>query len=238
MKVTTGAISFLDACSPFFSTMTQAKEQNLRAPVVPRQLQDQCVNLVANGSFEDHCPFSANTYRETGAGDPCIAHWTVGGTAVDIIGGNFWQAADGMASIDLNHDLQGSVSQTISTIPGKQYRLTFAMSGNPDRERENVKDLTVVHAGGMTASYTYDVAATGNTRSNMMYVEESLVFTADSIETLIMFEGGADDNAWSVVLDDVRVCEIPDGGMSMDPHIKVSKHHSSSSGNPSVDCSL
>src|SRR6267142_1214412 len=44
----------------------------------------------------------------------------------------FGPVAEGVGAVDLNGaNFQGSISQTVLTVPGFVYRLRFAMSGNP-----------------------------------------------------------------------------------------------------------
>ena len=94
-------------------------------------------NLVVNGSFED----GVGTYDGGNgvdfvtlkAGSTGITGWTIILSSIDY-DGSYWQASDGGRSLDLEGaggDL-GGVSQTISTVPGKAYVLTFDMAGNPD----------------------------------------------------------------------------------------------------------
>ena len=64
-------------------------------------------------------------------GNPAVTGWTVGGNGIDYVG-SLWDAADGDGhSIDLNSWGPGSVSQTVDTVAGQTYNVTFAMSGNP-----------------------------------------------------------------------------------------------------------
>ncbi len=51
------------------------------------------------------------------------------GNNIDHIGG-FWQAAEGMQSVDLNGAGPGTVSQLLTTVPGQAYRIRYALSEN------------------------------------------------------------------------------------------------------------
>ena len=66
------------------------------------------------------------------AGHQTLTGWTAGGAGVDIVDAALWNADEGSRSIDLNAFNPGSISQTIETVPGQTYNVTFAMSGNPD----------------------------------------------------------------------------------------------------------
>ena len=82
---------------------------------------------MVNGSFE--APSAGGSFVGYGGGGN-IGGWTVGGSGVDHIGG-FWQAADGVQSVDLNGSDAGSVFQDLVTIPGGEYSTRFALAGNP-----------------------------------------------------------------------------------------------------------
>ncbi|MGA2793554.1 MAG: DUF642 domain-containing protein, partial [Roseiarcus sp.] len=93
-------------------------------------------NLVTNGSFESGTGDAGlGGFTTVYAGDTNIGDWTVFGPgnspSVDWING-YWQAQDGTHSIDMNGNTLGGVEQTIGTIAGRNYTMTFWMSGNPD----------------------------------------------------------------------------------------------------------
>ncbi|MBX3380014.1 MAG: DUF642 domain-containing protein [Phycisphaeraceae bacterium] len=94
--------------------------------VPPLALIADAQNIVINGSFEAPDAGSGFTNRSGsfGAG----SGWSIGNN-IDHIGG-FWAAADGSQSVDLNGSSAGSVSQALATIPGRTYRLRYAVSEN------------------------------------------------------------------------------------------------------------
>lgn len=124
-------------------------------------------------------------------GSTDITGWSVVSTNIDWVNG-FWQAADGTHSLDLNGNLGPSgVEQTIATVPGELYRLSFSFSGNPNlgTERGIAGDLLAslsVSVGPVSNDFTFDVLPT-HTNSNMDWITESFDFTAVSNATLIQF---------------------------------------------------
>ena len=88
-------------------------------------------NLISNGSFElGTDPGGSFITEHVGGTD--ITDWSVLAENVDYIGG-YWQAADGSRSIDLSgYFANGVISQTINTVAGQTYSLTFDVSANPD----------------------------------------------------------------------------------------------------------
>src|SRR5262249_13756213 len=107
-------------------------------------------NLVQNGSFETG--FEATTQVNSGwpsnhgfwapigynGATDTIPNWTVGGGGVDWHDAdssvNSMTAADSHRMVDLNGgwgSAPGMISQTIATIPGVLYTLSFSYSGHP-----------------------------------------------------------------------------------------------------------
>ena len=89
--------------------------------------------LVTNGSFETG-PSVASAFVTLTATDTSINGWTVSSGDIDYIGGSspYWSAADGSASLDMNGTQQGTIDQTLTTVAGQQYTLSFYAGPNPD----------------------------------------------------------------------------------------------------------
>ena len=115
----------------------------------------------SDGSFEAAAPGAL--------GSP----WTVGGGGMNWVSG--WQASpDGsLHSIDLNKDTisgpGGTIAQTLDTVSGQAYRVSFSLAGNPQcpaAEFGNDLDKTVrATAGGGSLTTTFNVA--GRSTSNL-----------------------------------------------------------------------
>ena len=71
---------------------------------------------VVNGGFE------------TGTTDS----WTQLSNGVDVVDTSFFASHSGTYSVDLNSFAPGGVSQTLATVAGQRYTLSFWMAGNPD----------------------------------------------------------------------------------------------------------
>jgi len=159
-------------------------------------------NLVVNGGFEASGPIAA--WRSLGAGSAAVPGWHVTSGTGALVGG-FWRANSGSNSLEVGSPGAGAVAQTIATVPGRRYRLSFALAGNPDGP-PRVKTL-VVTAGATTRTFTFDVA--GRSRAAMGWANESLGFAAPGTATTIRFarlDGGA--SAWfGPAIDDVSVTE-------------------------------
>ena len=79
-------------------------------------------------------------------------------------------------SIDLNALRPRLRHQTVDTVAGQTYNVTFAMSGNPaDGEDLGHKTMTV-SAGVTSAGLHLRPVTAANTFSNMMYVDKTFSF--------------------------------------------------------------
>jgi choice-of-anchor C domain-containing protein len=167
------------------------------------------VNLVANGSFE--APIANQAFdtintsqldgwtitREDGASSPV-------GT-VDLIK-SYWQPAHGQQSLDLAGEFTAArISQNVATVTGHEYRLTFALAGNPDQSYDKI--LRVYWGDTQTPLTTITFSQAGHTRSDMGWQYYSLtVFGGAGGSTYLAFaDGGPVDNAWGAALDNVSV---------------------------------
>ncbi len=130
-------------------------------------------NLLTNGDFELNIADIAGPvgFTTVNAGDPLITGWTVGGTSVDLILGNY--GAITSVSIDLDGTPgPGSISQTFNQVAGETYALVWDYFRNPPGSNLGVKfgelgpiTYTNVSALGSptTESLTYVATTTGTT---------------------------------------------------------------------------
>lgn len=98
-------------------------------------------SLVTNGSFENTAGTFVNTaanYMALSASSTAIPGWTVApGTVSDIVWGvnptDGFTASNGAAFVDLSgfgsNSPNGSVQQSLSTVPGLQYTFSYDFSG-------------------------------------------------------------------------------------------------------------
>ncbi|MFN3683408.1 MAG: choice-of-anchor C family protein [Fimbriimonadaceae bacterium] len=164
------------------------------------------INLITNGSFEIGTN-PGGTFISLSAGDSTsIPGWVVGGGGIDYIGG-FWNAQDGLRSVDLSRTSAGSISQTIATSVGQQYLLEFWLAANPDLANTPATKVAIVSAGNVL-NQTFNTPPRG-TRSNMNWGYYSLVFTAQATSTTVIFQSG-ENNAAGPALDNVSVSAVPE----------------------------
>ncbi|MFH2073115.1 MAG: DUF642 domain-containing protein, partial [Actinomycetota bacterium] len=145
---------------------------------------------VENGSFE-----STSAY---------LIQWSIpnylGSWAAEVR--SDWQAADGVQSLVMHAG--GSALQTLETIAGVQYSVTFSFAGSPGyghaELQVQVEAWPQETLDYTTSNYTFDGL---NSASDMMWQEETFIFDATSQFTVLQFQ-----NLDHAVLDNVRVAGV------------------------------
>ncbi|MBL8868680.1 MAG: putative Ig domain-containing protein [Planctomycetaceae bacterium] len=139
--------------------------------------------LIVGGSFED-------ATLEQGVsifwkGSRLEPGWDVIEDSVDVVHRTFFISSTGNYSVDLTGTPgDGAISQTVSTVPGARYRLSFDLAGNP-LAAPAIKQL-LVSAGSVSRSFEFD--ASGFDAQSLAYRRESFEFVATSERTLIVFD--------------------------------------------------
>jgi choice-of-anchor C domain-containing protein len=155
---------------------------------------------VVNGSFENGQDPGVS-WLFLSSGSNVMDGWLVSFGTVEYIGG-WWQASDGVRSIDMNGNTRGQISQSIVTTPGE----TYDMSGNPDGPPV-LKQLTVTADGGQAQSFSYDTSLAGTTRADMRWETKKYTFTATGSITLLAFTSDVEGWVFGPALDNVRLLE-------------------------------
>lgn len=166
----------------------------------------------SNGSFESGT--APGAYLTVNSVDnTTITDWTVDSGSVDYIG-SYWQSSPvGGRSIDLNGLAQGSISQTITTVVGATYDVTFDLSGNPDsRLSEDPlyspadKVVKISATGATDGTFNFDTSVENNSLANMMWKSHTYTFTATTNSTTLTFSSQI-AGAFGPALDNVAVTE-------------------------------
>ena len=118
------------------------------------------VSAISNGGFEDPALADGTSFQANmGSG---LTGWTIEGGNVDLIK-EYWIPAELKQSLDLSGDSRGTISQQIATDPGKTYKLTFSMAGNPEcnglnTDPQNMKSLKVYWDNAIVGTLPFDTA--------------------------------------------------------------------------------
>jgi choice-of-anchor C domain-containing protein len=163
--------------------------------------------MIANGGFEAPA-IPANAFIRYGTGST-VGPWRVTEGNVDLTGANFWQAADGRQSLDLEGSESGTIEQSIATRIGGCYTVTFALSGNPDggptvkRGFARVAQHTLGHP---TVQKNFIFNTAGKSRANMGYVPQRFRFRALASTGTLTF-ASTTGGGYGPVIDAVNITQ-------------------------------
>ena len=166
-------------------------------------------NLLTNGSFENASINPGAGFIEVLPGQTSITGWDVVTEDVHYMG-TFWEASDGIRSIDLDGVIgsSGGVSQTFSTVAGTQYEVTFDMAGNYGNF-PIIKPMSV-SADGQSGDFTFDI--TGRSALDMGWTPMSWLFVADDTSATLQFQSLTETlgltEGWGAALDNVSVLAV------------------------------
>ena len=183
-------------------------------------------DLITNGSFETTVPVVAvGTFNLYTPGSTGVTGWTVVGNAGTDIGvvnalnqsGIFFPAQSGSNWVDLTglntNSMTQGVAQTIATIIGDSYTLTFWV-GNVDSPSTGFGITSTVNVsanGSSLGAFTNSCTACTTLLSWQMFTS---TFTATSASTTLQFLNGDPANDNSNGLDTVS---LVDNGPSVTP---------------------
>ena len=187
-------------------------------------------NIVQNGSFLNgtHSPGSFVDLNPTSGTQ--ISDWTVSSGTVDWIG-SYWTTPNNGYSVDLNGINPGAISQTLSTVPGATYVVSFSLAGNFDNiyyseytnlSSQTTKSTTVSATGNPSGNYAATYFS-GWGHSSMGWQTETYQFTATGNSTTLTFAGDPTAGGWGPVISAVSAYELvassgaqcKDGGWQM-----------------------
>jgi len=165
-------------------------------------------NLLVNGSFEEGPTF--NVHKALDPGSTEIKGWTVTRGQIDVCEehGEGWKAAHGSRSLDLHGSPgRGGVQQSFATRPGRKYRVTFSMSGNPGVPHDKVQ-LAVEAAGEVKE---FECSMEGKTHKDLKWEKKTWQFTAKDKTTVLELRtamGPTSNPFGGPAIDDVQVVEV------------------------------
>ena len=168
--------------------------------------------LIVNGSFEAPALGAGHNYFQLlNAGSNALPGWTIGGKSIDVLGvGNPYvtgAAADGQQYIDMvGSPGPGVLSQTISTVAGQQYLLSFAYANNYNGSATGSSQALVELLGNATLLHEV-ITHAGSQPGDLDWVVATFAFTADSNSTTLRFssQGVGSSGYAGVLLDNVSV---------------------------------
>jgi choice-of-anchor C domain-containing protein len=137
-----------------------------------------------NGSFETGSSVPSGSFVTLSAVDTSMTGWTVTSGSIDYIDTGFWQAEDGVRSLDMSGTGPGRIEQTFDTELGYRYTVHFYLAANTSCG-SSTKGLDVGATGNPTSHYTF--AIDSHTTTSMGWQLETYTFTATGASTTLFF---------------------------------------------------
>jgi len=163
----------------------------------------QAAPSFVNGSFED--PAIPGLFWQYPSSLP---GWTAISSlgAFNIHGPTLWPSQDGSQHIEFD-SASAALSQSLSGFTaGTTYQLIFGLAGNPDRAAGYKIQASVNDSNSAIANAVFYFDSTGYTRSNIGWLDQSLLFTAtDSSLTFVFSRADNGPTGWGPELDNVRI---------------------------------
>jgi choice-of-anchor C domain-containing protein len=137
-----------------------------------------------------------------------IGPWTVTQGDVHLIGAGFWEAADGVQSLDLDGSVNGGIARDFDTLPLLTYRVSYSVAGNW-QGAPVVKTGDVRVNGVVRQQFTFDTTAATN--ADMNYARKTFLFLATGFSTELEFVSTVAPQGYGAVIDDVDIqpCLLP-----------------------------
>jgi choice-of-anchor C domain-containing protein len=164
----------------------------------------KAVNLVQNGSFEKPIFPDLVGYHTLYAGATDLKNWSILSGSIDV-DRSYWEASNGLQSLDLSGDDAGVIYQDLSTEIGRSYNLSFDFAGNPDTQ--SGKSLQVLWSDTPVGIFSFDTSTGGagggpTSRADMGWVTKTVQLPAATQSTTRLqfisltpgFKGPALDN--------------------------------------------
>lgn len=165
----------------------------------PNPCQGTADNIVANPGFElPNDPLNSYVFvKEV----PC---WDVVGDEglAEIDPASVWQTPDGVKSMDLNPNQPGAIAQTLKTVAGKLYKLSFSLAGNYTVAPAQ-KVVEVVWNGKIIGTKTFDT--TGRNGSNMGWQTVTMELPAATGASTVLRFNGRNSGSGGPVIDQIKV---------------------------------
>ena len=171
-------------------------------------------SLIINGSFEGGSPSPPDgSFITLDSPNTSIEGWTVTGGSVDWIHSNYWNASNGLYSLDMSGLSAGTIESTsFATVIGQEYLLTFDIAGNFAEKFWGTDPTAITMEMNVDVGNTVSTLFTSNwfdtySYQNMGWIEQRLIFTATDTLTSITFTS-LEDKGYGAALDNVSVTGV------------------------------
>ncbi|AKJ02040.1 putative lipoprotein [Archangium gephyra] len=180
-----------------------------RETIFTRYYEPSTPNLIQNGSFESGYDGPPELWKTLSVGETIPGGWVVTSGNVDWHDGSSLGASDGRRDVDLSGLTAGALAQTVPTMPGRTYLLTFDLAGNPAVVcGAGVKGLLLTVEDMTGSVLTYDTTPYANDFTGLRWRPEALLFTATGTAATLTFES-LNDSCGGPAIDNVAVRLLP-----------------------------
>jgi prepilin-type N-terminal cleavage/methylation domain-containing protein len=160
-------------------------------------------NLVTNGDFEN-APGAVANARTALATLPGWTRSGGSGALFEVLNGVDGGAPQGVHMVEIDTTRNITMSQTVSTVAGQRYRLSFQVS--PDTRRDQTSNgLQVLFGGTTVADIRYD-----GTGSGVWWTTYTVDVVATGASSTLAFTGTGSSDGIGIDLDDVRLTALTD----------------------------
>lgn len=172
-------------------------------------------NLVTCGSFEcEQVPDGDYGYY-TGTS---FYGWTVtSGDSIELRNDIVGKAQDGYMFVELDSRANSGMSQTIDTVVGQAYQVSFYASSRPQSDLYNgnsfAGNIVPASSNGLTMTFgtaTVSVDTTANPTTGNIWTLYTTTFTATSTQTTLNFQATGTSDSYGTSLDNVSVTAVPE----------------------------
>jgi len=173
------------------------------SPYVP-----SCQNLFENGSFESPEVTDSSLWQKFAS----VTGWVIervsdlSPTTLELHRG--WSgnvAADGAQYAELDGDHSTQISQTVATVPGAEYELTWAFAPRHDIAADQ-NMLEVLVNGGLVGSNGPESGVAPLSSYNWTYT--TVNFVATTTDTTFTFRDAGISNSFGTFVDDTQLCLV------------------------------
>ena len=174
-----------DAVRNFINVDENSANGTIVGTVVPVDIE-HIEDLVSDGSFTGFEPPIDGNFLNFPNGS-FLGDWEVTQGDVDLRGELWEPSPSGGVALDLVGNSHGTISQTLETVPGQTYTLSFELSAAFIPSDLDPHTLDVVVDGNAT-EFSFE-RPPGWDRNNLLWEHQTLTFTATSTSTVLELSG-------------------------------------------------
>ena len=170
-------------------------------------------NLVVDGSFEDQA-LAANTWNVYSS----INGWTATTGSIEVRNAVAGTAQDGVNFVELDANFNSVMQQTLATVAGQAYTLSFWYSSRPVSAYNGAFPGNTVPAGSNGLDFNVgagDVSvylADENDDPDNNWALYTTTFTATGASTTLSFTATGTSDSYGTSLDNVMLTAVPEPG--------------------------